>query len=386
MKRRNLGVYAIRVFAYTLCFSMLCKMPALALTSETVQCGLLEHTHTDECYSMQRELICTENTSDIFADGGIFEDNVFSNVTGHIHSDSCYGPESLVLICTVPEHIHSDECFVYQEDVTGNDVFPEDVDEGADLFVPPASGPMEIPQDEGASGIDIDTTIDLPSVNQSTPQRSVDYKTDILNWISNLPSSDFSSTRGTGLINLNFNLQSWNYTLNSAAVIYKVTVESPDGRCWSNIYSGSVSATGMSTVASLEDVGEEVIPEGAKVTISVPYYSTSCVYVSPGMDEGYLGLYTSEYPWREVPASVIESYDPATDYTILSNFIYRTGVVNTTVMLNNAFDRTPDSGDQETWTQMFPETGGPGINEFAISGMLMVFASLLIFQRRREYD
>lgn len=67
------------------------RQTGIAETAD-VQCGLEEHTHSDECYSTTSVLICTN------------EDE------GHVHDETCYTTET-VLTCSKEEHTHSVACY-----------------------------------------------------------------------------------------------------------------------------------------------------------------------------------------------------------------------------------------------------------------------------------
>jgi len=86
LKRTFIFVAALIVFATTY------AMVLPAITISVSNCGIEEHTHTDECYRMERKLIC-QNT----------EEN-------HTHTDECYA-EQKTLMCEKEQHTHSDECY-----------------------------------------------------------------------------------------------------------------------------------------------------------------------------------------------------------------------------------------------------------------------------------
>ena len=86
-----------RVTAITLVFSLLCAffipldlvMPGFAVTEEEIAeveliCGIEEHTHSDECYT----LICEDDSEE------------------HEHTEECYE-----LTCEMEEHQHDDSCY-----------------------------------------------------------------------------------------------------------------------------------------------------------------------------------------------------------------------------------------------------------------------------------
>lgn len=68
-------------------------LPAVTMeTSKKSNCGLEEHTHTEECYE-ERQQICCELVED----------------ESHIHTESCYEIE-MVSVCNLEEHVHTEEC------------------------------------------------------------------------------------------------------------------------------------------------------------------------------------------------------------------------------------------------------------------------------------
>ena len=81
------------------CIVVFCTVYALilpALTAEgTPHCGIEEHTHTEECYDEEGNLIC-----------GLEENE------GHQHTEECYQTEH-ILTCALEEregHQHTAEC------------------------------------------------------------------------------------------------------------------------------------------------------------------------------------------------------------------------------------------------------------------------------------
>ena len=70
------------------------KLTGITITGDAF-CGLSEHTHSSECYSVG--LIC-----------GFTDTPDEMNTQSHVHTELCYGQ---VLSCTLPEHTHSSECF-----------------------------------------------------------------------------------------------------------------------------------------------------------------------------------------------------------------------------------------------------------------------------------
>ncbi len=108
------------------------KLVGITVTGEAF-CGLEEHTHSSECYSV--ELICdfvdtSEVTTDTSAESETTDESSFSDeltitetttlapdesqttetttLVSHGHSEECY---IKTLICKASEHIHSSECF-----------------------------------------------------------------------------------------------------------------------------------------------------------------------------------------------------------------------------------------------------------------------------------
>ena len=84
------GTAAVVVFVTT--YALI--LPAITLEREAV-CGMEAHQHDDSCYS--EELICEIPESD-----------------GHHHTDECY-TVTRELICKLQEHIHSEENGCYDE-------------------------------------------------------------------------------------------------------------------------------------------------------------------------------------------------------------------------------------------------------------------------------
>lgn len=70
------------------------KLTGITITGDAF-CGLSEHTHSGECYSVG--LVC-----------GLTDAADETGAQPHSHSELCYGQ---TLVCTVPEHTHSAECF-----------------------------------------------------------------------------------------------------------------------------------------------------------------------------------------------------------------------------------------------------------------------------------
>ena len=88
-------------------------MPAVT-RSRAADCGQEEHTHTEDCYDEEGNLIC-----------GMEE---------HAHDDSCYTSRE-VLVCGREEHVHTEDCWAetepIQEDIPEED-YEEEPEEAAD--------------------------------------------------------------------------------------------------------------------------------------------------------------------------------------------------------------------------------------------------------------
>ncbi|MCD8215623.1 MAG: hypothetical protein LUC97_08305 [Clostridiales bacterium] len=80
------------------------KYTGIALTNE-VYCGLVEHTHTEECY--ETVLVCgLEEGEEVFLEDDTLSGEAVSTET-HVHTDDCY---EKVLICGLEEHVHTVDC------------------------------------------------------------------------------------------------------------------------------------------------------------------------------------------------------------------------------------------------------------------------------------
>lgn len=80
----------------------------LPAKTETVpECGLNEHSHTAQCYSVHHSLIC-ENMAE-----------------EHIHTDECYTDEE-ALTCENEVHVHNEECYHKAEAVVDNETVVDD--------------------------------------------------------------------------------------------------------------------------------------------------------------------------------------------------------------------------------------------------------------------
>ena len=92
-KRASVRQLTVGAFAITAVLTLLFTVYAMklpAITASNADCGIEEHTHTDDCYS--RELICTNTDED------------------HAHSEECYSDQR-VLSCAKEQHSHTDECY-----------------------------------------------------------------------------------------------------------------------------------------------------------------------------------------------------------------------------------------------------------------------------------
>lgn len=69
-----------------------------AKTQTTPDCGVDEHTHTEECYSVKNILSCEDISEE------------------HIHTDECYTEEN-TLTCETEIHIHNEDCYHEAETV-----------------------------------------------------------------------------------------------------------------------------------------------------------------------------------------------------------------------------------------------------------------------------
>ncbi|MEE1262911.1 MSCRAMM family protein [Ruminococcus sp.] len=63
-----------------------------AITISVPECGIEEHSHTDECYRIEKTLKCSNTDED------------------HIHTDDCYDIQR-ILECEKELHTHTDECY-----------------------------------------------------------------------------------------------------------------------------------------------------------------------------------------------------------------------------------------------------------------------------------
>ncbi len=111
--KRSFLVVAFLVLIVTL---YMLKLPAITMTGE-VNCGVLEHTHTDECY--EKVYTCdtevasaTEGSSAVTDVADSTNNTVLLDNTSSIENEECY---KLVLKCESEEHTHIDACYVDNE-------------------------------------------------------------------------------------------------------------------------------------------------------------------------------------------------------------------------------------------------------------------------------
>lgn len=105
-------------------------MPAVA--AEEAFCGLEEHTHSDDCYKENRELICELPESlHVHTDACYAETRVLKcgqiETEGHIHTDDCY-EERTTYMCGLEEyegHTHTDGCYTEQTCLVCDNTDPE---------------------------------------------------------------------------------------------------------------------------------------------------------------------------------------------------------------------------------------------------------------------
>lgn len=102
-KRWNKVIISLAAVA-VFCTTYALILPAITMSTD-VFCGMEEHEHTEACY--ERQLICglEENAAETKTESVLVD-------AGHIHDDSCYTVES-VLICENTEegHEHSEACY-----------------------------------------------------------------------------------------------------------------------------------------------------------------------------------------------------------------------------------------------------------------------------------
>ncbi|MCI8422104.1 MAG: fibro-slime domain-containing protein [Lawsonibacter sp.] len=128
-RRRRLGhkVFTVLASVVVFCTTYALILPAITL-SNTLTCGLEEHTHAEACYAMQVpaprvELICSPQVPAggalLHSHNHVCYDNegnlicTLAEVDTHTHTDSCWR-ESRTLVCEElqePGHTHTDACY-----------------------------------------------------------------------------------------------------------------------------------------------------------------------------------------------------------------------------------------------------------------------------------
>lgn len=124
-KRRNRWQKAVRVMGAVVvfCTTYALILPAITMEKDTI-CGMEEHEHSEDCYSMQasQTLQCLDSFSDRMvlhshadlcydADGELICS--LPQILPHSHSSDCYAQNS-VIVCEIPEaesHTHDDSCY-----------------------------------------------------------------------------------------------------------------------------------------------------------------------------------------------------------------------------------------------------------------------------------
>ena len=170
MRLKRLLLTAACVVVFFVTYALI--LPAITLEKETY-CGMEEHQHTDDCYTVTKNCVCGQEESkghkhsdDCYTEEKILiceleEDDEHQHsedcyetekiltcgkqeVEGHSHDDSCY-EEERELTCGKQEHIHSSECFVdpNAEETSGNtgdNDMEEDDESEEDVTVPAENG------------------------------------------------------------------------------------------------------------------------------------------------------------------------------------------------------------------------------------------------------
>lgn len=100
-KRRKVWQRAVTVMAalVVFCTTYALILPAITMTSQP-NCGLEEHTHTEDCYTEEAVLSCGQEESE-----------------GHTHTEDCY-TETEALLCGQEEsegHTHTEDCYTETE-------------------------------------------------------------------------------------------------------------------------------------------------------------------------------------------------------------------------------------------------------------------------------
>ena len=101
--KRTFGLAAALVV-----FATAYAMVLPAITISVPECGIEEHSHTDECYRNEKTLICTNTEED------------------HIHTDECYNIQR-ILECEKEPHTHTDECYESKAQTEPDEKTPEEV-------------------------------------------------------------------------------------------------------------------------------------------------------------------------------------------------------------------------------------------------------------------
>ncbi len=126
----------LRVLRFLMCVTVFITTYALILPAITMEkdegavCGMIDHTHTEECYDQEGALICglAEHEHDMgcFSPRVEFIDTMCGYMYEHSHTDACYADD--VLICSMEEHTHTRACRSYVltaaiDEATGIEVF-----------------------------------------------------------------------------------------------------------------------------------------------------------------------------------------------------------------------------------------------------------------------
>ncbi|MGN0613516.1 MAG: Cna B-type domain-containing protein [Porcipelethomonas sp.] len=151
--------------------------------SMTYTCGMEEHIHSDDCYS----LACTENvlphshTAECYPDGDISLEptcGIGEGAVSHVHTADCYG-----LACGMPEHIHGADC------QTSGAASEEPSEEPSETDIPEVTEPVSetaVSEDITTADTEIsvsETTVTSVSSTVLTVEKvSYDQETDELSW------------------------------------------------------------------------------------------------------------------------------------------------------------------------------------------------------------
>ncbi|MCQ2419152.1 MAG: hypothetical protein MJ085_05130, partial [Clostridia bacterium] len=93
-KLRNKRVLPVVAIIVIICTIYALILPAFTLNRGLI-CGMVEHTHTDECYG---EIVVPQST------------RLICELPEHVHDETCRDEEGN-LICESEEHTHTEECF-----------------------------------------------------------------------------------------------------------------------------------------------------------------------------------------------------------------------------------------------------------------------------------